>query len=134
MKNLLTAIHRHLRQYASQHRCEFGTVPGDAEMPYVMYTVSGGGEADYDSSDTYGQEVTVLFACVDTDYQAALDTVDDIRNAFEDNTPITMRDGEEVAACYVQSSGIELDPDPTSEGQEVWLGLITIMFRVNRSK
>ena len=107
-----------------------GRGPDDAAMPYLVVSTAGGFLPQYYTGSQQVEHITVRFQAWSTSAETAIDTVERIESIFRNANPAL--DSGTVICVTKGSDGLELDPDPTDTGHDVWMGILDLDFMVQR--
>jgi len=105
-----------------------------ATMPYTTFGIASGGEAEYESHGTgefaRAYEIkTVTFTTwgsSDIEVEAVISA---LWRSFE-RLPLVLDDGTAVSV-YKQTEDIDIDPDPSETGADVWMGILILVIEVH---
>ena len=136
MKNIIKGIDRQIEAFGpeifkDESKRFFGFAPGKPSLPYLVWTVQSVAPAEYHSGDRIHETFTLQLSIYDTDFFRACDNGEELRKAFE-NFDMVIPGTDTEIATYKGGESIELDPDYTQEGQEVWAKFMILELMVWR--
>lgn len=108
-----------------------GRATDHAGLPHLVVTGLGGFLPQYYTTKTQQvEQMTVRFQAWSEDIDSAISTVERIEKIFR-SANVALDSGT-VICTTKGSDGIEMDPDPTNEGHDVYMGIIDLIFLVQR--
>ena len=108
-----------------------GRATDHAGLPHLVLTVLGGFRPQYYTNRTAQvEQVTIRFQAWNENIDSAITTVERIENIFR-SANVALDSGT-VICTTKNSDGIEMDPDPTSKGHDVYMGILELTFMVQR--
>jgi hypothetical protein len=102
----------------------------DATRPYLIVTPQMGWPPDYYTSRQQTEVLPVRFAAFSRSAEAAIDAAERVEAIFRTAVPVL-----DVGTCLQatkSTSGLELDPDPDDEGNDIWQGIVEMDFLIQR--
>jgi len=103
----------------------------DESKAYLVIIPQPTGETEEDNSVAVLERKSFQFSVFSTSMEESDDTKDAIVDLFERSKPAL----ESGNVLRVRKTGehLMLDPDKTSEGEEIWQGLVFLEFQIQRS-
>jgi len=136
MKSLLRAVRFALVSDAAIMAANTGGVftgraLDTASLPYLVASGLSGFPPVYTTTRTIQiDHMTVRFQAWSESVDEALTTVQRVESIFRAANPVL--DSGTVICVTKGSDGIEIDPDPTDSGHDVYMGIIDMEFTVQR--
>ena len=105
------------------------SAPEHTDLPYVIITHAGGMSPDYNTANQI-ETTTIRVKAWSIDSEVVANLVDAVEKSVRTTTP-ALSVGT-VMQIIRGSTSLDLDPDPTTKGEEVWMGVIDLECMVHR--
>ena len=108
-----------------------GRSTDNAQLPYlVVQNLDGFLPVYFTTTSTQLEELTVRFRAWSTSAEDAVDTAERVEALFRASN--VALDSGTVICTTKSTSGIAMDPDPVDRGRDVYMGIIDMVFLVQR--
>jgi len=108
-----------------------GRAPDTAAMPYLIISRLGAFRPTYFTHAQQIEYVPLRFQAWSLSAETVISVVERIERLFRTTLP-SLDDGT-VMQALKDSDGLEIDPDPSDDGNDVWQGVLDMEFTIQRN-